>query len=112
MLGISANMLISLALPLFARTLAGALAGLFLFYFTFEFSVVSVIPLMTELVPEARATMMAGNAAAFSLGRALGSLLGPALYAYGLLAASGIAAAGIDVAAVALLFFFIPADRP
>jgi len=108
-LGVGLNLLVSLALPALSRTLPGALTGLFLFYLTFEFSVVSVIPMMSELVPSARATMMAGSAAAFSLGRALGSQIGPALYAHGLLA-SGVVGAALDAAAIVLLVFFIEAE--
>ena len=65
--------------------------------------------MMTELVPSARATMMAGSAAAFSLGRAFGSLLGPRLYVFGL-ALTGEVAAVLDAAAIVLLVFFIKAD--
>lgn len=75
-LGILANILAALALPFLGRALPGALAGLFLFYFTFEFTLVSLIPLMTELLPGARATLMSANIAALSLGRALGASLG------------------------------------
>ena len=82
-LGLAVNCLAALALPLVSRTEAGALAGLFFFYISFEFTLVSSIPLMTELVPSARATLMAFNVAALSLGRALGDLLGPRLYGLG-----------------------------
>jgi predicted MFS family arabinose efflux permease len=73
-----------LALPFLGRTLLGALVGLFLFYLSFEFSFVSLIPLVTELVPTARATLMAGNLAAAAAGRALGALAGPLLYGFGI----------------------------
>jgi predicted MFS family arabinose efflux permease len=82
-LGLAVNCLAALALPIVGHSTAGALAGLFFFYISFEFTLVSSIPLMTELVPSARATMMAFNVAALSLGRALGDLLAPRLYAAG-----------------------------
>ena len=41
---------------------------------------------MTELLPSARATLMAFNVAAMSLGRALGAFLAPRLYGLGFLA--------------------------
>jgi predicted MFS family arabinose efflux permease len=41
---------------------------------------------MTELLPSARATMMALNVASISLGRALGALAGPQFYRLGFLA--------------------------
>lgn len=97
-LGILANSLAALALPLIGRTLPGALAGLFFFYFTFEFTLVSIIPLMTELLPEARATLLSANIAALSLGRALGASLGMPLFT--LLSARG-ANAGIIACAIA-----------
>jgi DHA1 family inner membrane transport protein len=82
-LGLTVNCLAALALPLLGRTGTGALIGLFFFYISFEFTIVSSIPLMTELVPSARATLMACNIAALSLGRAIGDLLAPHLYAAG-----------------------------
>jgi len=82
-LGLTVNCLAALALPLLGRSGTGALVGLFFFYLTFEFTIVSTIPIMTELVPSARATLMAFNVAALSLGRAIGDLLAPRLYAAG-----------------------------
>ncbi len=60
-----------------------ALTGLFLFYLGFEFTLVSYIPVMTEVMPQSRATLMAANLAAFSLGRALGAPAGLWLYTLG-----------------------------
>ena len=82
-LGLTVNCLAALSLPLLGRTGTGALVGLFFFYLSFEFMIVSTIPLMTELVPSARATLMAFNIASLSLGRAIGDLLAPRLYAAG-----------------------------
>jgi predicted MFS family arabinose efflux permease len=81
--GIIFTSLAALGLPVLGFNLGGALVGLFLFYLGFEFTIVSYIPLMTEVLPQARATLMAVNLAAFSLGRALGALAGPWLYAAG-----------------------------
>jgi predicted MFS family arabinose efflux permease len=89
--GILLNCAAALALPLFGRTVPGALVGLFLFYLTFEFALVSAIPLMTEILPPARATLMALNVAGHSTGRALGSLLAPLVYTYGIFASAGTA---------------------
>jgi predicted MFS family arabinose efflux permease len=83
-LGAVLNCLAALALPLFGRSLAGAAVGLFFFYITFEFTIVSSIPMMTEILPSARATLMASSMASHSLGRALGALLAAALYAQGI----------------------------
>lgn len=80
LLGVSLNSLAALALPALGSSLPGALIGLFFFYITFEYALVSSIPLMTEVMPALRATMMAANTAGLSLGRALGALLAPPLY--------------------------------
>jgi predicted MFS family arabinose efflux permease len=103
--GIGTNALACLLLPVLSFGVAGALAGLFLFFLTFEFGVVSLVPLMTELAPGARATLMAGNVAAFSGGRMLGALIGPALFNVGLLANSVTAAAFNGIALVVLIMF-------
>jgi predicted MFS family arabinose efflux permease len=79
-IGIVGNCLAALTLPIFGRWLPGALVGLFLFYLTFEFTMVSGIPLMTELVPSARATMLAAHMALIALGRSVGDLLAPSLF--------------------------------
>jgi len=104
--GILLNIAAGLVLPLLGRTQAGALVGLFLFFITFEFALVASLPLITELLPEARGTVMAVNVAGYSAGRALGSLLGPALFGIGLLANS-IAAAVLSGAGLLLLVLFI-----
>jgi predicted MFS family arabinose efflux permease len=75
-----------LVLPLIASNPAGALFGLFLFYLSFEFTFVSLIPMMTELVPSARATLLASNLAASAVGRGLGAFIGPYLFDIGLYA--------------------------
>jgi len=81
--GLFANCLAAILLPIIGRTETGALIGLFLFYITIEFTFVSVIPLMTEVMPAARATTLSFAGAANSLGRAIGALLAPTLYAFG-----------------------------
>lgn len=82
-LGVIANCFAAILLPIIGRTQAGALAGLFLFYITFEFTIVSIIPLITEVMPAARVTMLSFAGAAHSVGRALGAWLAPPLYAVG-----------------------------
>jgi predicted MFS family arabinose efflux permease len=79
-IGIIGNSLAAITLPTFGRWLPGALIGLFLFYLTFEFTMVSGIPLMTEIIPSARATMLAAHMATIALGRSAGDLLAPVLF--------------------------------
>jgi predicted MFS family arabinose efflux permease len=104
-IGLLSYALACIFLPVVGTTSQGALVGLFLFYLTFEFTIVSSIPLMTELIPSARATLMAGNVAAFSLGRVLGSLIGPVVFSYGLGVNATVAAIMNLVALAALVFF-------
>lgn len=82
-LGLLGNALAALALPWLGNSANLAMVGLFLFYITFEFTIVSALPLMTEVVPRARATFMAAFIASTALGRALGSLGAPGLYRLG-----------------------------
>ena len=83
MLGMALSIAASAGLPVIGQSMAGALIGLFLFYLGFEFALVSSIPMMTEVLPQARATLMATNLAACSLGRAIGALIGPWLFTWG-----------------------------
>lgn len=82
-IGLLVNCLAVIALPLAAGTLTGALVTLFIFYISFEFFIVSSIPLLTEVMPNARATMMAGFFTSASIGRALASVFSVPLYAFG-----------------------------
>jgi len=82
-IGLIVNCAAALALPLVGRSVPGALAGLFFFYLSFEFTIVSSIPIMSEVVPSARATLMASYGAALSLGRTGGALLATPLYRLG-----------------------------
>lgn len=79
-LGLAASALSSLALPFLGRTATSALVGLFFFYIAFEFVMVSHVPLMTEMLPGARATVMSFNLTGHALGRVLGALLSTIIY--------------------------------
>jgi predicted MFS family arabinose efflux permease len=104
--GLGLNAATCLLLPVLGFNVAGAMVGLFLFYLTFEFTLVSSIPLMTELIPTARATLLATNVTAYAGGRMVGSLIGPHLYDWGWYA-NGIAAAIFVLVALAVLLRFI-----
>jgi predicted MFS family arabinose efflux permease len=104
--GVGLNSLACMALPLLDRSLPTALTGLFLSYITFEFTLVSAIPLMTELAPAARGMLMGSNIGGQSAGRAVGALIGPALFGSGLIANASVAA-GFDLLALALLILFV-----
>jgi DHA1 family inner membrane transport protein len=102
MIGLGGNAAVALALPLAGRSVVTALAGLALFYLTFEYTVVSMLPVMSEILPQARATVLAFYAASFSIGRAAGSLLSARLYTLGF-APVALAAAGLNAVAFVLL---------
>ena len=79
-LGLIGNILAALLLPIIGRTALGALVGLFLFYITFEYVLVSHIPLMTEVMPNARATLLSFNVMGHSFGRVIGALTATFIY--------------------------------
>ncbi len=84
-LGLMGNTLAAALLALLAPWGVGsALVGLLLFYFSFEFTWVSALPLVTEVVPGQRATLLGLYTAAYSLGRALGAALAPWLFGWGI----------------------------
>lgn len=104
--GILVNCLAALLLLLLGRWFIGAMLSLFLFYLTYEFTIVSGIPLMTEILPTARATMMAAHMGLIALGRSMGDLLGPVLYTQGKnpgIAANALAAIGFNLLALYFL---------
>lgn len=61
-------------------TLVGMLVALFCIYLGFEFTLVASLPIASEMVPEARATMMGFTGAASSVGRIIGSLVALPLF--------------------------------
>lgn len=82
-IGLIINSLAVISLPILGGSLVGAVTGLFLFYISFEFFIVSSIPLMTEVMPSARATMMAGFFTSASIGRAVAGWIALDIYALG-----------------------------
>lgn len=80
-LGIIANSIAAILLPIIGRTELGALVGLFFFFITQEITIVSTIPLNSEVMPSARATTLALAGSANFIGRAIGATLAPGLYA-------------------------------
>ncbi len=74
------NSLAALLLPLTGGVLGWAMAGLGFFYISFEIILVSTLTLMSEVLPDARATMIAATVAGFSLGRMFGNLVAPGLF--------------------------------
>ena len=83
MLGMGLMLVVSAALPFVGGSQVGALIGLFFFYLSYEFTFVSTLPFMTELVPQARGTLLGANVACLSLGRMIGNLVAPFVFTVG-----------------------------
>jgi len=68
-------------IPNLTFSLPVALFGIFVMFIGIETAIVASLPLLTELLPEARAVMMSANMGAHSLGRVLGGAFGGLIYA-------------------------------
>jgi MFS transporter, DHA1 family, inner membrane transport protein len=87
-------------LPFLGGRLSMVLGGYFLAFLTAEFTIVASLTLFTELMPEARGTLMAGYLAGAGIGRFLGALSGGLLWNLG-----GVPAVAAAAAAMALSGF-------
>jgi len=105
--GLVFSLLTYLVLPRLAVNLTGAIAGVTLMILAFEFSIVSLVPLVTEVVPAARGTVVALNVAAMSLGRIIATLMSTRLWSSGGLSANARVSAAIMLAALAVLIFAV-----
>ena len=77
LVGLAGLAVSSIVLPwLSGLGLVAALAGVALMMLTFEFALVSLLPLATELVPDARASFLALIVTSFSISRILGAVVG------------------------------------
>jgi predicted MFS family arabinose efflux permease len=103
--GLSICILFYIVLPFLARTVALALIGLFLVFVVFEFMIVASLPLVTELLPDTRATMMASYLAAGGLGRVVGALIGGPVWLMGGILATSLVSAFISTLALAALLW-------
>ncbi|MCI0395528.1 MAG: MFS transporter [Chloroflexi bacterium] len=92
-----------LVIPNTSATLVGALITLFTLFYFFEMTVVGGIPLMTEIVPQARGVALSMNVAASGLGRAAGAVAGFALWQAAGFQVLGLVSAGAMLLAALLL---------
>ena len=92
-----------LVLPLLDRSQAAALTGLAMLFLTFEFAMVSSFSLCTELLPDFRATMLAGFYALAGVGRAFGALVGGPVWTAGGIQATGLLSGTLTLVAVLCL---------
>lgn len=101
LLGLAAS---SLMLPWLAGLgLAPALAGVVLMMLSFEYGIVSLLPLATELVPDARASLLSLISVGFSLGRIVGALVGGWLWHWENIAIHAVAGAACALISALLL---------
>lgn len=89
------------------NTLGVGLVVLAIALFGFEFTIVSSIPLASELVPTSRARFLAWMVVAMSLGRGLGAALGPSLFIALGLTGPAVVAVVADVLAAGLLVAWV-----
>lgn len=108
-LGLTVNLLSALLFPLLEGSVVLTVSNLFVYYLAFEFALVTALSLVSELRPEARATLMAFHAAAVSAGDALGSFLGPRLYQGGMIMNSGLAV-GLNLLALTVLVLWVKVE--
>ena len=101
-----------IALPAIGINLSLALGGLFFVFFAFEVAIVTSISLCTELLPEARATMMAGFHASAGLGRVIGALIGGPIWIAGGIYATGIVSGVMTGLALVILMWGIRGWKP
>jgi predicted MFS family arabinose efflux permease len=101
LLGLAVSLIL---LPVLSELgLAAALAGAALMLLTFEFGIVSLLPLVTELAPDARASLLSLDVTALSLGRILGALVGGWLWRWQSITPHVIAGAACALVAALLL---------
>ncbi|MHB1119328.1 MAG: MFS transporter [Bellilinea sp.] len=101
--GLLLNSLAAVGLVFSGGAVWSALLGLFVFYLSFEFTIVSALPMYSETMPSLRATVMASAVASFSIGRALGAIVGPFLFTTWSFPANAVAAVLFNLAAIVLL---------
>ena len=99
-------------LPMLGHQLVWTLGGLAFLFIAFEFTIVSFLPLMSELAPQARATALSSNVAAGTLARMIGSVSGTALFVRtGLLGPNATASVIASLVAFGVLWMFVQ-ERP
>lgn len=92
-----------LLVPWVGVSLTGAMAILFLVFYFFEITVVGGIPLVTELLPQARSVVLSVALASGGIGRAAGALIGPLAWRYFDLPGVAVAAALMTAVAIFIL---------
>ena len=83
-IGLVFSALTAIAIPWIGRFgLWGAELGLFLFNLAFQIPFIAYAPLLTEVLPYARASLLGATLASVGVGRMLGALAAPYLFVWG-----------------------------
>ena len=105
MTGLAICIIFYAILPFVSQTIPMAFVSLFLIFVAFEFMIVASVSMATELLPEARATMMATYLGAAGLGRVVGALIGGPVWQMGGIFATGVVSAFISALALGSLWW-------
>ena len=108
MTGLAICIIFYAILPFIGQTITMAFVSLFLIFVMFEFMIVASVSMATELLPEARATMMATYMGAAGLGRMVGALIGGPVWLLGGIFATGVVSAFISALALGSLWWGLP----
>jgi DHA1 family inner membrane transport protein len=103
--GLMSCIIFYVMLPFIGQTISMAFVSIFLIFAAFEFMIVTSVSMATELVPEARATMMATYLGAAGLGRVVGALIGGPVWLMGGITATGVVSAILSVLALGAFFW-------
>lgn len=104
MTGLAICIIFYAILPFVGQTIPMAFVSLFLIFVAFEFMIVASVSMATELLPEARATMMATYLGTAGLGRVVGALIGGPVWQMGGIFATGMVSAFISALALGSLW--------
>jgi len=110
--GVAVTVAAYLLLPAAAQSLPLALCALFGVFLAFEFTVVTAVGLITEVLPDARGTMMGMLGATSGTGRMLGALMGGYVWLWGGLAATSAVAAALAALALGSLVWGLRGWHP
>ena len=98
-------------LPFLDQFLLSTLCGIFMLFLVFEFTFVIGISLSTEVLPAARATMMAGFYATTGIGRVTGAVIGMSVWKFGELTATVLMSTILTTLALVILLWGLKGKR-
>jgi predicted MFS family arabinose efflux permease len=109
--GTIATILCYSLLPFLDQFLLSTLCGIFMLFLIFEFTIVICISLSTEVLPAARATMIAGLYATAGIGRVIGAVTGMSLWMFGELTATVLMSTILTMLALSILHWGLRGKR-